>query len=44
MGAVSPVPFVTPDFENKIKNRIITPTLEGLKKDNIPFQGFILLA
>ena len=43
MGAISPVPFVTPDFENKIKDRIITPTLEGLKKDNISFQGFIFI-
>ena len=43
MGAVSPVPFVTPKFEKKIQDRIITPTLEGLKKDNIPFQGFIFI-
>ena len=43
MGAVSPVPFVTPDFEQKIHDRIITPTLEGLQKDNIPYQGFIFI-
>jgi phosphoribosylamine--glycine ligase len=43
MGAVSPVPFVTPEFEKKIQDRIITPTLEGLQKDKIPFQGFIFI-
>ena len=43
MGAVSPAPFVTPEFEKKIQDRIITPTLEGLQKDKIPFQGFIFI-
>ena len=43
MGAVSPVLFVTPEFEKKIQDRIITPTLEGLQKDKIPFQGFIFI-
>ena len=43
MGAVSPVPFVTADFEQKIHDRIITPTLEGLQKDKIPYQGFIFI-
>lgn len=43
MGAVSPVPFVTDSFEKKIQERIITPTLEGLHKDKIPFCGFIFI-
>lgn len=43
MGAVSPVPFVTDSFEKKIQERIITPTLEGLQKDKIPFCGFIFI-
>lgn len=43
MGAISPVPFVSPQFEKKIHERIIQPTLAGLKKDNIPYQGFIFI-
>jgi phosphoribosylamine--glycine ligase len=41
MGAVSPVPFANEKFMNKIEDRIIKPTIEGLKKENIPYQGFI---
>lgn len=41
MGAVSPVPFVSETLSNTIENKIIKPTVEGLKKDNIPYIGFI---
>ena len=41
MGAISPVPFVNEKFLNKIKSQIIAPTLEGLKKENIDYTGFI---
>jgi phosphoribosylamine--glycine ligase len=41
MGAVSPVPFVNDEFMRKIEDRIIRPTVEGLKKENIPYQGFL---
>ena len=41
MGAVSPVPFADATFMDKIKNQIIIPTVKGLKKDNIPYKGFI---
>jgi len=43
MGAVSPVSFVTPAFEQKIKENIILPTLKGLQQDGIPYQGFIFI-
>ena len=43
MGAVSPVPFVDSEFENKILNKIIKPTIEGMKLDNIPYKGFIFI-
>ena len=43
MGAVSPVPFATDDFLNKIEDRIVKPTVNGLKKDNLPYVGFIFI-
>ena len=43
MGAVSPVPFNDAAFKQKIEKRIITPTLEGLKKDKIDFVGFVFI-
>ncbi|MCF1420936.1 phosphoribosylamine--glycine ligase [Mangrovimonas futianensis] len=43
MGAVSPVPFATEGFLNKIENQIVKPTVEGLQKDNLPYQGFIFI-
>lgn len=41
MGAVSPVPFANEEFMGKIEKRIIKPTIEGLKKENIRYVGFI---
>jgi len=41
MGSVSPVPFVNKEFMDKIEEKIIKPTINGLKADGIPYQGFI---
>ena len=43
MGAVSPVPFCTSEFLKKVEDRIVKPTLAGLKSENIDYKGFIFL-
>jgi len=41
MGAISPVPFADRFYIEKVEREIIKPTIEGLKKDNIIYNGFI---
>lgn len=41
MGAISPVPFADPEFMQKIVSKVIEPTVNGLKEDNITYHGFI---
>ena len=43
MGAISPVPFADRFYIEKIDREIIKPTIEGLKKDNIHYKGFIFI-
>ena len=43
MGSVSPVPFVDKEFENKIENKIIIPTIEGIKKEKLDYVGFLFI-
>ena len=43
MGAVSPVVFADADFMAKVEERIIKPTVEGFKKDNIDYKGFVFI-
>lgn len=41
MGSVSPVPFADQRFLKEVEDSIIIPTIQGLKKDNIDYTGFI---
>lgn len=43
MGAVSPVPFANEKFMEKVKSKVVEPTIKGLKEDGIPYQGFIFI-
>lgn len=41
MGSVSPVPFADKIFMQKVEDRIVRPTIDGLKKEGIPYVGFV---
>ncbi|HTI59733.1 phosphoribosylamine--glycine ligase [Mucilaginibacter sp.] len=43
MGSVSPVPFADEAFLKKVEEKVIIPTVEGLRKENIAYKGFIFI-
>ena len=43
MGAISPVPFANEEFMKKVEERIVIPTINGLKNDNIAYKGFVFI-
>ncbi|MBE6333102.1 MAG: phosphoribosylamine--glycine ligase [Bacteroidales bacterium] len=43
MGNCSPVPFADAEFMQKVEERIVKPTIEGLKADGLKYKGFIFL-
>ncbi|HYG15450.1 MAG TPA: phosphoribosylamine--glycine ligase [Bacteroidia bacterium] len=43
MGAVSPVPFAGKEFLDKVEERIIRPTIKGLKAEKINYKGFLFI-
>ncbi|MFS4415432.1 phosphoribosylamine--glycine ligase [Maribacter sp. 2307ULW6-5] len=43
MGAISPVPFAGAQFMEKTEEQVVKPTIQGLKKDGLPYKGFIFI-
>ncbi|MEX0729646.1 MAG: phosphoribosylamine--glycine ligase [Aquisalimonadaceae bacterium] len=41
LGGYSPVPWFTPDLEHKVVERIVLPTLRGMREENLQYRGFL---
>jgi len=43
MGAISPVPFATQEFLDKVEEKVVKPTIEGFAKDGLEYKGFVFI-
>jgi phosphoribosylamine---glycine ligase len=43
MGAISPVPFADEAFLQKVVSKVVEPTVRGLQRDNLNYQGFVFI-
>ena len=43
MGAISPVPFADEDFMKRVEEEVVIPTINGFKKENLPYKGFVFI-
>ncbi len=43
MGAYAPTPLVNDDISKKVEDKVIKPTLEGMKKEGAPFEGVLFI-
>lgn len=43
MGAVSPVPFADDELMQKIEERIVVPSIEGIRKEELDYKGFLFI-
>lgn len=43
MGAISPVPFADKAFMDRVEKEVVIPTIEGFKKENLPYKGFVFI-
>ena len=43
MGAISPVPFADKAFMKRVEEEVVIPTINGFKKENLPYKGFVFI-
>ena len=43
MGAISPVPFADDAFMKRVEEEVVKPTINGFKKENLPYKGFVVI-
>lgn len=43
MGAISPVPFADEAFMKRVEKDVVIPTIDGFKKENLPYKGFVFI-